>query len=213
MSKKMKNQKESLAAADISRLEEQEKELRRERNFISAILETTGALIVVFDPQGRFLRINRAFETLTGFTIMDLVGKYFWDEVLHVKDREPVKRIFEKIAAGEFPLEYRCDVVTGEKKIRTVIWSLTALKHGSEFEFIIGSGMDVTELQAALADIQTLSGLLPICAHCKKIRDDKGYWNQIEEYISRFSDASFSHSLCPDCASKHYKNFKRTSEK
>jgi PAS domain S-box-containing protein len=213
MSKKMKNQTESLAAADISRLEQQEKELRRERNFISAILETTGALIVVFDPKGRFLRINRAFETLTGFTILDLVGKYFWDEVLHSKDREPMELIFKNIKGGEFPIEYRGHVLTREKEIRTVIWTLTTLKQDDEDEYVICSGIDITELQDALADIQTLSGLLPICAHCKKIRDDKGYWNQIEEYISRFSDASFSHSLCPDCASKHYKNFKRTSEK
>ena len=64
-----------------------------------------------------------------------------------------------------------------------------------------------TELQAALAKIKTLSGFLPICASCKKIRDDKGYWNQIEAYISDHSEAEFSHSVCPECAKKLYPDF------
>jgi hypothetical protein len=59
-------------------------------------------------------------------------------------------------------------------------------------------------LQEALTNIKTLSGLLPICASCKKIRDDNGYWNQIELYIKDHSDVNFSHSLCPDCAKKMY---------
>ena len=57
---------------------------------------------------------------------------------------------------------------------------------------------------ASLTEIKTLSGLLPICAKCKKIRDDKGYWKQIEEYISTHSDAEFSHSICPQCAKELY---------
>jgi PleD family two-component response regulator len=64
-----------------------------------------------------------------------------------------------------------------------------------------------TELQAALAKVRTLSGLLPICASCKKIRDDKGYWNQIEAYISDHSEAEFSHSVCPECMNKLYPDF------
>ena len=62
----------------------------------------------------------------------------------------------------------------------------------------------ILQLQDALAEVKQLSGLLPICASCKKIRDDKGYWNQIEEYICDHSDAIFSHSLCPDCLKKLY---------
>ncbi|MCD6287823.1 MAG: GAF domain-containing protein [Candidatus Hydrogenedentes bacterium] len=62
----------------------------------------------------------------------------------------------------------------------------------------------IEELQDALARIKTLRGLIPICASCKKIRDDKGYWNQIEQYIGEHSDAEFSHSLCPACAKKLY---------
>jgi len=60
------------------------------------------------------------------------------------------------------------------------------------------------ELRQALSEVKTLSGFLPICASCKKIRDDNGYWNQIEAYISEHSDAEFSHGICPECAEKLY---------
>jgi len=63
------------------------------------------------------------------------------------------------------------------------------------------------KLQDALAKVKTLSGLLPICAHCKKIRDDKGYWNQIEAYIRDHSEADFSHSICPECVKNFYPEF------
>ena len=65
----------------------------------------------------------------------------------------------------------------------------------------------ITELKKAISEIKRLSGLLPICSHCKKIRDDKGYWSQIESYIRDHSDAEFSHSICPDCAKIHYPEF------
>jgi DNA-binding response OmpR family regulator len=60
----------------------------------------------------------------------------------------------------------------------------------------------ISELQEALSDIRTLEGLIPICASCKKIKDDEGYWNQLETYISKHTDAVFSHGLCPECAEK-----------
>ena len=62
----------------------------------------------------------------------------------------------------------------------------------------------IGELQEALAKVKTLSGLLPICSSCKKIRDDKGYWNQIETYIRQRSEADFTHGICPTCAKRLY---------
>ncbi len=67
----------------------------------------------------------------------------------------------------------------------------------------------VKELESAIAKIETLSGLLPICSYCKKIRDDKGYWNKIETYISRHSNAEFTHGICPECGKKALEEFKR----
>ncbi|MBN2297111.1 MAG: PAS domain S-box protein, partial [Deltaproteobacteria bacterium] len=66
----------------------------------------------------------------------------------------------------------------------------------------------VDRLRKALADVKTLSGLVPICANCKKIRDDKGYWNQIESYISEHSNAVFTHGICPECAKRLYPDYK-----
>jgi response regulator RpfG family c-di-GMP phosphodiesterase len=60
----------------------------------------------------------------------------------------------------------------------------------------------ISQLEEALAEIKTLKGCIPICASCKKIRDDEGYWNQLEAYISEHTDAVFTHSLCPTCAEK-----------
>ena len=66
---------------------------------------------------------------------------------------------------------------------------------------------ETRQLQEALANVRTLRGLLPICAACKKIRDDKGYWNQLELYIQQNSDAEFTHGLCPECIRKLYPEF------
>ena len=62
----------------------------------------------------------------------------------------------------------------------------------------------IIELQQALAIVKTLSGLLPICANCKKIRNDDGYWTMVESYVSAHSEAEFSHGICPDCGVKLY---------
>jgi hypothetical protein len=59
----------------------------------------------------------------------------------------------------------------------------------------------IRTLQSALHEVRVLSGLLPICAHCKKVRDDRGYWTQIEEYVRSHSQADFTHGICPDCKS------------
>jgi len=94
-------------------------------------------------------------------------------------------------------------------------------KSGNDPRLIRGAVIDITdrkqaeadrdklilELQETLDRIKTLSGLLPICAHCKNIRDDKGYWNRIETFIRDHSEAEFSHGICPECAKKFYTDF------
>ena len=62
----------------------------------------------------------------------------------------------------------------------------------------------IEDLQKARGQIKVLSGLLPICSHCKSIRDDEGYWQRIEAYIDEHSEAQFSHGICPLCAEKHF---------
>jgi len=71
----------------------------------------------------------------------------------------------------------------------------------------------IRELQQTLSEVKTLRGCLPICSQCKKIRDDKGYWQQIETYMRDHTEAEFSHSICPDCAKKLYPNLARRRSK
>ena len=62
----------------------------------------------------------------------------------------------------------------------------------------------IQNLRAALSEVRALEGIIPICASCKKIRDDRGYWHMVEAYISAHSEARFSHGICPECAEKLY---------
>jgi hypothetical protein len=66
----------------------------------------------------------------------------------------------------------------------------------------------IDELRKTIQEVKILRGFLPICSNCKKIRDDKGYWNQIEAYIQQHSEAQFSHGICPECAAKLYPGLK-----
>jgi DNA-binding NarL/FixJ family response regulator len=81
---------------------------------------------------------------------------------------------------------------------RTLRYAIERKQAALERDRLIG------ELQEALANIKTLSGLVPICAGCKQIRDDKGYWSQVEIYVAKHSGAKFTHGICPDCARKLY---------
>jgi PAS domain S-box-containing protein len=90
----------------------------------------------------------------------------------------------------------------GRKVLYSIIHDISERRQlESEKERLIAS------LETAIEEIKALKGILPICSSCKKIRDDKGYWQQIETYISDHSDAEFTHSLCPDCIKKLYPDF------
>jgi len=86
--------------------------------------------------------------------------------------------------------------------ILVVVFSFRMDKAAKERENII------LELQDALAEVTTLRGIIPICSSCKKVRDDKGFWNQIESYIRDHSEADFTHSICPECAKELYPDLK-----
>ena len=83
------------------------------------------------------------------------------------------------------------------------------------FGLIVGN--TISRLEEALQNVKTLTGFLPICANCKKIRDDEGYWQQIEEYIMDHSEVDFTHSICNECVKKlypeHYQDFEERMKK
>ena len=87
-------------------------------------------------------------------------------------------------------------IMIGFGAYRLRVWQL--LKREKELTMRVDEATD---------KIKTLTGFIPICASCKKIRDDKGYWNQLEEYINEHSEATFSHGVCPECAEKLYGGF------
>ena len=86
-----------------------------------------------------------------------------------------------------------------------------AIENAKRYQFIRDAEdqlrTEKEKLEKALSEVKTLSGLIPICSHCKKIRDDKGYWNQVEAYIQQHSDAKFSHGICQDCLQLHYAEY------
>lgn len=201
------------------KLREANRQLVIERDFISAVLETTPALIAVLDPQGRILRWNHACEDFTGRIHLEAIGKPMW-EIFPVP--EPILRDgLHRLLAGE-PLEYESEWTDAGGTLRCLHWKSNAYRSGEgTVAYIICSGIDITlrrraeqererligELQAAIARIRTLDGLIPICAGCKKIRDDSGYWQEVEAYIEARSEAEFSHGLCPECIRKLYPDY------
>ena len=126
------------------------------------------------------------------------------------KDLEPVETILGKLRLGLIASSLLLTAILG-----VALWftlrkmALVPLEKEIELRKKTEAEREklIKDLTEALAEVNTLSGLLPICASCKKIRDDKGYWNQIEEYIRDHSEAEFSHSICPECTKKLYPDF------
>ena len=157
----------------------------------------------------RFLDVNPAFERLTGLKEKDLIGKTVL-EVLPGTEPYWIEK-YSRVALTGNPMEF--DHYSKEIKKYFEVKAYSP-KHG-QFVTVFNditdkkiSEMDkdklIEELKKAVNEIKTLRGIIPICSICKKIRDDKGYWNQIEAYIQKHSDADFSHGICPECAAKHY---------
>ena len=105
---------------------------------------------------------------------------------------------------SEFPVEIGLSSIemSGELLIMCFVSDISIRKRVEEENKLL-----VSQLQSALDDVRKLSGLLPICASCKKIRDDAGHWTAIEDYIVDHSETEFSHGICPDCAERLYPQY------
>ena len=191
--------------------------LESERRFRSVVQTATDA-IVLADANGNILAWNRAAQIIFGYREEDVLGQPL-TLVMPERYREAHRNGIARLQAGgeahvigttvelhglrkdgsEFPLEL--SIGTWQAKEGTfysgIIRDISERKRAeAERESLI------LELREAMAKIKTLGGLLPICATCKKIRDDKGYWKQLEDYISDHSEATFTHGICADCARK-----------
>jgi PAS domain S-box-containing protein len=158
---------------------------------------------------------NERWLAFTGRTLEEEQGNG-WAAGVHPDDLDRCLRIYTEAFARQtiFAMEYRLRRHDG---IYRWIADRGAAFYDARGQFAgyIGSCVDVTdrvEAQKALktaheAEIHTLHGLLPICSSCKKIRDDKGQWTQIETYIKQRSAAEFTHGICPDCAARLFPGF------
>lgn len=171
------------------------------------------------DFSGTFIFFNDALPMILGDSREELMGvngsKYMRPEAL-----ADMKTFFTTIyKTGEPARKSGIEVLKrdGSRSYHELFVSLLKDETGNPIGFM-GIAHDITErtlaeierenliknLRDALDQVKTLSGLLPICATCKKIRDDKGYWKRIESYIQDHSDVELSHSICPECAGKYY---------
>jgi len=132
-----------------------ESALTVERNFVSAVLDTVGALVVVFDTAGRIVRFNRACEIISGYKSADLVGKYAWERLIPESDVPAYIESFDRIRSGQFPTTYENYWVAADGSRRRISWSATALVDSQrQVAFIIATGIDVTVQRIAETTIR-----------------------------------------------------------
>lgn len=220
-------------AREIAERRQTEKALAESQRQLTDIIEFLPDPTWVIDIDGRVIAWNRAIERLTGIDKKEIVGKDGYAHAVPFYGRpQPMlidlmlKR--EKCWDSDFPggrgkqemfiasESFQSRVGNDGRYFESTASGLCDLQ--GNLVGAIASVRDISaarrlqqdrekliaDLRDAIAKVKTLTGLLPICASCKKIRDDKGYWNQIESFISQHSTAEFSHSICPDCAKTLY---------
>jgi PAS domain S-box-containing protein len=169
-------------------------------------------MLCVLRFDGYFRRLNAAWESTLGFTREELMSKPFIDFV-HPDDRERTLGQNREVRGGGqarlFENRYMCKDGTyrwllwnsTRDEVRQVIYGvardITARKHAEQERERL-----VAELQAALTEVKTLQGFLPICSYCKSVRDDENYWHAVEAYISKHTNTRFTHGICPSCYAK-----------
>jgi PAS domain S-box-containing protein len=199
---------------DITDRKRAEQELAR----LAAVVASSEDAIIGKSLDGTISIWNAAAERLYGYTAAEAIGRSVGMLMPPERDAELLP-LLERVGRGEQIQHFETIRRTRDGRLVEVSLSISPVRDTAGR--IVGASTiarDITErrkaerereqlvgrLQAALREVKTLSGLLPICSHCKKIRDDQGYWNQIELYIRARSNADFTHSICPDCAQKLY---------
>ena len=208
--------------------------IKAEQYFL-AIANTTNDMIHLNNSEGRIIYANQATETILGYPLNNFMNTQVL-EIIHPDDRETIKNDMlsilteDKLPSRDIRLlkkdgsyidvEVKGFVValSGNKYTGAIIRDISSRKRiEKELESYRNNLEKLVEertekLKKALDEVKTLKGIFPICSFCKKIRDDKGFWNQVEVYIKEHSEADFSHSICPKCAKKHYPEFVKSKD-
>ncbi len=192
----------------------------KKEQFHSLVLNIPGAVYrCACDENWTMQYISDFIEVISGYPSSDFIDNRVrtFNSIIHPEDSQSAgQTVLAALEQKEsYEIEYRIIHADG-----TIRWLYEkgrgVFRDNGEVLWLDGAIFDITdrknaeekrekilkELQEALAEVKTLSGLLPICASCKKIRDDKGYWNQIEGYIKKHSEAEFTHGMCPECEKK-----------
>jgi PAS domain S-box-containing protein len=203
---------------------EMETRLRASEERYRALFDQAFDAIVLENADRQILDANQAACELYGYARPELLATKTTDlEAPEAQIRpalpifadldsapdKPIETVVQHRDSRPIPVELTITPLTasGEKLYLTIARNISERKQAEkERERII------LELQDALAKVKTLSGLLPICASCKRIRDDAGYWTQVEVYIRDHADVEFSHGICPECFKKLYPDFQREDE-
>ncbi|HTG43682.1 MAG TPA: PAS domain S-box protein [Verrucomicrobiae bacterium] len=206
----------SAAARGALRKLEQSRHLALAEARYATLFDTVPVGLFRCTPRGTLLDVNPALASILEIPREELIGRNFAEVHPEVSDFQRWREHLER--EGSVTWE-DTRVKTARGQIRWVKIHAKALREVASAEVIYeGSVEDVTvskqaetekelliaELQAALGKVRTLAGLLPICASCKKIRDEEGDWNMLETFIEDHSHAHFTHSFCPECAHRLY---------
>jgi PAS domain S-box-containing protein len=202
----------------ITERKQAEEELKRSEERLKIIFEYAPDGIYLNDFKGNFVDGNRAAEGLIGYTRDELIGKNFLKlkllspgQILKAAANLAKNALGQPTGPDEFILnrndrsQVTVEISTFPIKIKGKALVLSIARDITERKKIeIEREKLIKDLGASLKKIQTLSGLIPICAWCKKIRDDKGYWESVEAYIGERTKAEFTHGMCPECAEKYW---------
>ncbi|MFW6181689.1 MAG: PAS domain-containing protein [Spirochaetota bacterium] len=184
---------------DISERKEAERELQQARDSFHSIVEKSSDGILVLDMGETVVFANEAAARFLGCGRSALAGSPFNQWVGNAEERD-VRITLENGEPGVGDIRRSRTVWEGAEG-----WLVTIRDVTERQRLLAERQVYIEELTEALRRIQTLKGLLPICSCCKKIRNDAGYWEQIETYITQHSEAEFTHSVCPECAEKYFR--------
>lgn len=153
---------------------------------------------IVITEQGRVLEMNDRFCSMFGYGPSELIGK----DVDHFIAPEERKNVKNRILSGHEEVYESCCLRKDGSSFPVEIQAKTFSYRGKKVR--VGAIRDISERKRAEEELQKLRGILPLCLFCKKVRDDEGYWEQVDIYIQKYSEADISHGICPECMKKHY---------